>query len=45
MIGKNIDWMFDKNFFIKDGKWTHNNKASKKLIKQFKLFFRQENEK
>lgn len=45
MITQNIDWIFDNNFYIKNGKWTYNKNANKIHVKQFKRFFKQEKEK
>ena len=41
MITKNIDWLYDDNFYMKKGKWSYKKNADKNLIKQFKLFFKQ----
>lgn len=41
MVSGNVDWMFDDNFYIKNGKWQCSKNADKNLIKQFVLFFKQ----
>lgn len=41
MVSGNVDWMFDDNFYIKNGKWQYSKNADKNLIKQFVLFFKQ----
>ena len=45
MITQNIDWIFDNNFYIKNGKWTYNKNANKIHVKQFKRYFKHEKEK